>query len=1356
MDSTMLNNTTSAYAELQAFGDDMRGMVSAAGKRMGLPDGQMQGIGMVESGLAKAAKAATSSATGLYQFTGPTWKQQMKRYGAEFGIPEGTPATDAVANALLGAAYMRDNNQAFRDQFGRDPDIVDTYMGHFLGETGRKKFMKAKESDPNAPAAMFVGKRAASANRAIFFNEDGSMKSLQDVYSAFGNKLGAAQDTGTNDAVINQIKQRSFLTSEMSDAVAAFAPSGQTPEFSRRDESLGQSRGFAETVADLGRIKPEAEPTEERGFFDGTWEAVKGNLRLSVGGQWASDIGLGGYGDIRDNKLDNAAMSVLKAFAPDDLDDQMFMQGIGPKKFEISQEMLDKAVEGGLDRKWLPFINQSVTPRGFIQKVQQAQEMQKAEAGRQGAEIGGQLVGGLAGAVGDPTSFMGGGGAGMGLLSKMFVSGAVGAAGAAAVEESLEAQTRGAIEANTAAAAIGGFGAGVIFRGLGEAFANWGAATRMRSRQEHLDAGLDDSTSRFDVELNEGKRYGDLPNEPGAVVDEFGNTHSATSMGNPKTQEEAVEEHIRANKGVELGSVGMIAQSLLRSESNEVRGLAANLVRSPTGIEGGGSGVQRMTAEDILSRIEGQDNLLFSRALKARQKAYDRSVFGGNGQSRDLMERSVVEAIESGDYGKLTPEQDEYARWLVTNYTEKFDLAMNIARFGNADAPTVFSTRRDPTKYIPQVYEEGKVLAAKARFGGEEGLQDAIRKNWMSQWKADHAGVQAKFKEYFAADIKDALKSAGPDADEAKIIDKMVADYIDSKSYGISKNGDFVHTALEDANISDELAGGLRNNDFTKERNLFDSAYRSAAEDGGEFAMNDLRHFDMLNIMQMYNRRINGDIAINGSTGKNAASLAMAISKLPKGKDRTTMEQLHRIITGRSRVDNGPQASETLLRGLQEISFGSMSAQMWVNNLTEASGWATNRLMHMMREGVPAMKQLFNPETKYTKADIKDFSDAIFGKEMNDALVPAFSNVKESLMQNGSGATFANIAAGVRVAGAVVSNQRFNPYVRLLSGTQEVLTGMARSGVISDLTNEAFGGVKINRNILKAASVTDEQYAGILAMLKQHVRVEDGKYVPDIRAIKHDPRTNDLWRLADYIASDSVFRTNKVGMNYVARPSAMMNLALQFKAFMLKGLNGRVVRGYNDYFKGGRSVDGAMRMLLGTGLTGAIWSMQVLYRSVGIPEAERDAYLKKMLDPAMIGYQAMSRSAELGPALGAVNLALGAATGKDIFRLGRSTVDPRTAQKDALKAGEVGQKQVAERVKTIIYDNVPTFRIVGSAAAIPENVADWATAKHGYQSDMQLRAFYENLGTMAPNAPEVQWLINQMAEQSGAAGKRVK
>jgi hypothetical protein len=169
----------------------------------------------VESAMDPNARAATSSATGLYQFIDSTWLGTMKRHGPRFGLgdvaeqisltssgdawvadPAQRQAILALRNdpqvaALMAAGLAEDNRAHLMPILGRQPSHAELYLAHFLGAGGAGRFLSELQQDPNQNAAALFA-RPAAANRAIFYTPDGSPRSLAQVMDVIGGKLDRA------------------------------------------------------------------------------------------------------------------------------------------------------------------------------------------------------------------------------------------------------------------------------------------------------------------------------------------------------------------------------------------------------------------------------------------------------------------------------------------------------------------------------------------------------------------------------------------------------------------------------------------------------------------------------------------------------------------------------------------------------------------------------------------------------------------------------------------------------------------------------------------------------------------------------------------------------------------------------------------------------------------------------------------------------------------------------------------------------------------------------------------------------------------------------------------------------------
>lgn len=188
--------------------------IQTAAARTGIDFDYLMGQAKVESGLNAGARASTSSASGLYQFIESSWLAVVKKHGAEHGLGWAADAIGKTAGgrytvsggnraailalrnnpevaSLMAAEHAGDNKAALEGTLGREATGTDLYMAHFLGLGGAKQFLKAMQATPDRNAASLFP-AAARANRGVFYEKDGSARSLTDVYQRFAGKLGTS------------------------------------------------------------------------------------------------------------------------------------------------------------------------------------------------------------------------------------------------------------------------------------------------------------------------------------------------------------------------------------------------------------------------------------------------------------------------------------------------------------------------------------------------------------------------------------------------------------------------------------------------------------------------------------------------------------------------------------------------------------------------------------------------------------------------------------------------------------------------------------------------------------------------------------------------------------------------------------------------------------------------------------------------------------------------------------------------------------------------------------------------------------------------------------------------------------
>lgn len=181
---------------------DVRGAIARAAAATGTDFSYLMAQARLESGLDPKARAATSSAVGLYQFTGQTWLSMLDKHGAELGIAgAGDPASraqllalrsDPELSALMAGQLAGDNRDFLSGMLGRDPDASELYLAHFLGAEGAGRFLGALSSNPSQSAAALLPK-AAAANRGVFFGPAGA-RTVSEVMDLLRGRMASAMN----------------------------------------------------------------------------------------------------------------------------------------------------------------------------------------------------------------------------------------------------------------------------------------------------------------------------------------------------------------------------------------------------------------------------------------------------------------------------------------------------------------------------------------------------------------------------------------------------------------------------------------------------------------------------------------------------------------------------------------------------------------------------------------------------------------------------------------------------------------------------------------------------------------------------------------------------------------------------------------------------------------------------------------------------------------------------------------------------------------------------------------------------------------------------------------------------------
>lgn len=200
--------------------DRVTNAIATASRRTGVDFGYLLGQAKIESSLNPTARAATSSATGLYQFIDQSWLAVVNQHGSEYGLGWASDAISQGSNgryyvsdpnlrqqildlrnhpetaSVMAAEHASDNKAYLESRLGREAEPADLYLAHFLGVGGAAKFLSMHDRAPGATAASLFPS-AARANRSIFYDRQGNPRSLADIRQNFAAKL----EKGTQSAL---------------------------------------------------------------------------------------------------------------------------------------------------------------------------------------------------------------------------------------------------------------------------------------------------------------------------------------------------------------------------------------------------------------------------------------------------------------------------------------------------------------------------------------------------------------------------------------------------------------------------------------------------------------------------------------------------------------------------------------------------------------------------------------------------------------------------------------------------------------------------------------------------------------------------------------------------------------------------------------------------------------------------------------------------------------------------------------------------------------------------------------------------------------------------------------------------
>ena len=160
-------------------------LIAKAAIATGVSSDLLAGFSGAESGFNHRAKSSKSSATGVCQFTGATWRTTLRTYGKKYGLAKNTRRTNAYANALMCGEYIKENKRYLKETLKRRVTPGDLYLAHIISPQKVAMLDRVKST---RYAASLMPEFAAS-NYNLFYHKSGKPKTVAAFKSGIYAKL---------------------------------------------------------------------------------------------------------------------------------------------------------------------------------------------------------------------------------------------------------------------------------------------------------------------------------------------------------------------------------------------------------------------------------------------------------------------------------------------------------------------------------------------------------------------------------------------------------------------------------------------------------------------------------------------------------------------------------------------------------------------------------------------------------------------------------------------------------------------------------------------------------------------------------------------------------------------------------------------------------------------------------------------------------------------------------------------------------------------------------------------------------------------------------------------------------------
>ena len=139
--------------------------IHQAAEMVGIDERTMLAFAQMESGFRPSVKNGKSSASGLYQITGRTWNESIKKYGPKYNLPPDADKNNPFYNSIIAFEYAKAGLARLKGyKEAGIPEATALYLLHHYGPSGASKIIEQVKNNPNVDMSRAVSPGAYATN----------------------------------------------------------------------------------------------------------------------------------------------------------------------------------------------------------------------------------------------------------------------------------------------------------------------------------------------------------------------------------------------------------------------------------------------------------------------------------------------------------------------------------------------------------------------------------------------------------------------------------------------------------------------------------------------------------------------------------------------------------------------------------------------------------------------------------------------------------------------------------------------------------------------------------------------------------------------------------------------------------------------------------------------------------------------------------------------------------------------------------------------------------------------------------------------------------------------------------------